>query len=208
MTMRMRRRIDGRRRTAAAHDHPHGRALTAFDVHHHLTALAAGIAFARRRVGGDGERLDRIVGKVGLDVEEQRAFGAQPRGEDFALEISGVEHLAAGKACSRTHTEFRVGRMGAARGALGLGHKCPVGFRQLGRRGVMLVIVREFRLHRHLLLKSGGKVCKDNTIFSNNSPTDSVFQCSHSETSDRLFERKGCENRAVNLYVADGQRQQ
>ena len=168
-------RIDRAGRTAARHDDAHGPPLPAFDVDHDLPALAAGIAFARRRVGGDGERLDRIVGIVGLDVEEQRAFGAQPRGEDFALEISGVEHLAAGKACSRTHTEFRVGRMGAARGALGLGHKRPVGFRQLGRRGVMLVIVREFRLHRHLLLKSGGKVCKDNTIFSNNSTSIPIF---------------------------------
>lgn len=35
-------RSDDRGGTVPAHDHPHGRALAAFDIDHHLTALAAG----------------------------------------------------------------------------------------------------------------------------------------------------------------------
>ena len=106
------RRIHDGGRTVSAHDDPHGRALAAFDIDHHLPTLAAGVALARGGIRSDGQRLDRVVGIIGLRVEHQRTFGAKPRRIHLALEIASVEDLPAAQARRRPDPEVRIGRVG------------------------------------------------------------------------------------------------
>lgn len=147
------RRFDCAGRAAAAHDDPHGTALAAFDVDHHLATLPAGVALAVGGVRSDGQRLDGVVGKVGLRIEQQRALGAQPRGENLALDVAAAQNPAAAQPGRGSDAEFRVGSIGPRRGAFGFGHQRPVGLRKRRGRIVMLVTETMFLFHNRNVRK-------------------------------------------------------
>lgn len=106
-----------------------------------------GVAFALGGVRRDGQRLDRIVGIIGLRVEEQCPLGAQTGGIDLALEVAAVENPAAAQPGRSAHTEFGIGGMCMLRGPLGLADQLPVSRGELRKRRVVLVIKYKLLFH-------------------------------------------------------------
>ena len=97
---------------------------------------------------------------VGLRIEEQRTFGAEPRRENLALEVAAAEDPPAAQTRRSADPEVRIGRMRRSRSLLGLGDQPAVGLRELRQRGVMLVVETNLLYHKQCIfatLKFQGK---------------------------------------------------
>lgn len=109
---------------------------TFFRFKHHLAAGTAGRNGIVQKVapfvaGGDGERLYRFVGILGVGVEQGGAFGAQTGGVGGVLLIGAGHDEAVCQSCGGTYREMRIGGIAASGGFTGVVYQFAVGGIQL-----------------------------------------------------------------------------
>ena len=121
--------------------------MTTLDIDQHLTALTAGVALTLRGVGGDGEGHNRVVGMVGLSIEEERTLGTQTRRKDLTLGVATRQDATTTKTRCRSDMEIRIGRIGVVGGFHGLLNQLTIRLGHLAKRSVRLVLKDKLLFH-------------------------------------------------------------